>query len=89
MQTDLEALAKGQRKCERCDNHVNYRHGTLCSACIVDDYDDYDDEPEMDEDERFLEFNCGMMPDGGCLLANNHTGKAPAGVVAARPRLAR
>lgn len=32
-------------------------------------YDFYDHEDEMDEDEAFLSFVCGMRPDGTCALA--------------------
>lgn len=31
----------------------------------------YDDGDEMDDDEAFLEFVCGMGPDGQCSLAGS------------------
>lgn len=32
-----------------------------------DEYDDYEDDP----DEEFLDFVCGMMPNGQCSLAGS------------------
>ena len=56
-------------KCERCDNSV--KHGRLCNSCIADDIDDFDSEPEMSEDDEFLEWHCGMMADGYCFMAGS------------------
>lgn len=55
-------------QCLRCDNKVQGK-GYLCDACIADDYDDFEDTPALDEDEEFLEFECGMTADGTCMLA--------------------
>lgn len=53
--------------CERCDTPIKHRHSSLCAACIADDLDH--EEPEMDEDEAFLSFQCGFIPGQGCTLA--------------------
>lgn len=55
--------------CERCDTVITHKHGQLCAACIADDMDW--EEPEMDEDEAFLAFQCGMMADGFCTMAGS------------------
>ena len=56
-------------KCERCDTIIRHKHGGLCAACLEDDMDP--EEPEMDEDEAFLEYECGMMADGYCSKAGS------------------
>ncbi len=41
-------------------------------ACIDCRFDhEHDDQPEMSEDEEFLEYHCGWMPGGGCLMAGS------------------
>ena len=59
-------MSEATYKCDRCDTLVRHKH-SLCMACAMDDFDN--DEPEMDEDEAFLAFECGMMADGYCTMA--------------------
>lgn len=59
-------MSKLAFKCDRCDTPVRHRH-CLCIACAMDDYD----EPEIDDDEAFLSFECGMMADGYCSMAGS------------------
>jgi hypothetical protein len=36
-----------------------------------DDYDHYDNDPRDDDEEDGDDFDCGLMPDGQCLLAGS------------------
>lgn len=56
-----------QRKCPRCDTLT---HGHLCNACIADELDERERFEAGDDDED-PDFDCGMMPDGTCMLAGS------------------
>lgn len=58
------------RACARCDRPVEHKHGDLCAACIADDMEP-DEEREDDPDQVFLDFVCGMLPNGQCMLAGS------------------
>lgn len=55
------------RQCLRCDAQTER---WMCEPCAADEMFEREcDEPDMDEDEMFLEYECGWMPGGGCMLA--------------------
>ena len=58
------------RACARCARPVEHKHGDLCAACIADDMEP-DEEREDDPDQVFLDFVCGMLADGTCMLAGS------------------
>lgn len=50
--------------CSSCGETAAMLFAGQCRACIIDDFD----EPDSDDGPEF-EFDCGMMPDGTCMLA--------------------
>lgn len=52
-------------RCSGCGEVADMTFHSLCRSCAIDSYGDDDEISGPDEDY----FDCGMMPDGTCLLA--------------------
>lgn len=64
----MQSDADGAVFCVQCGRGATMTYHGMCADCMADSMDDFEEQDD-DPDAEFLEFDCGMMPDGFCMLA--------------------